>query len=289
VWVAAHDTGIVTLNADGNRIHRLGPEQGLPPFERGAMLHPIEPGRVVAVGSLGLHARAWCAVLDVNGARPTVHVFHTARRVLGENEKAEYALDPELVFKPHWIHEVASGAGGERRTLLIGRYARTVDARRRPLQIEWPSLRVSVSDLELGMADLYTSAAYFSQGGDILEAGRFHVLRYPPGGNAGPAGKTNQKYCVPRNREGVENGGLLQMLVPHEGWLYVPGLKWFRLDPETLREELLTPERLSAPYSDLLYAGVSAHYGLIAWKNFGVIYKLTVEPDAADDVESTPK
>jgi hypothetical protein len=277
VWVVTRNEGIHIRDKQGAIIGRIGKDEGLPPSDRGAMLHPIEPGRVLAVGSLGLHERAWCAMLDIRGDRPTVNVFHTARRVLTrDDDKDRHALDPGIVFRPHWIHAYDDGGDGITRKILIGRYAQTHEARRRPLCIELPSLAVSVSDWELSFADHFTSAAYASYKGDMLEAGDFHALWLKPPGKVWPGGEQWKHWCVSRNREGVKNGGLKKVFLRHDGWLYVPGLIWFRLDPKTMSQEKLTPDRLRPPYNNFRYFGVSAHFGLVAWKHRGPYYRVDV-------------
>lgn len=60
IWVATRSRGIWLLDTSGRIVVKIGSESGLPPSEKGLRLCPIEPGRILAVGSFGPHKRGWC-------------------------------------------------------------------------------------------------------------------------------------------------------------------------------------------------------------------------------------
>src|SRR5206468_1479393 len=39
-------------------------DKGLPPSDEGMRLYPVQPGKILAVGSFGPNCRAWCAVVE---------------------------------------------------------------------------------------------------------------------------------------------------------------------------------------------------------------------------------
>ena len=251
VWVVTREKGISIWNENGVVIGRIG-ESGRPaaraiaarccvPSNRAMSWPPVRWGSTHAPGA------PWSTFAD---ERPEVNVFHTARRVISRGDDPdEYASDTGIVFQPHWIHEYDDGVDDGKRRVLIGRYAQTSEGKRRPLCIELPSLEVSVGEWDLTMADHLSSPSYASHNGDLLEAGDFQVTWLKAQGKTWPNGKSWRHACVPRNSGGVKNGGLRKVIVPYNGWLYVPGLMWFRIDPKTMREEKLTPGRLRPPHN----------------------------------------
>ena len=86
------------------------------------------------------------------------------------------------------------------------------------------------------------------------------VMHRAAPGKKWPDGNNARRCC--------SNGGLCRCLLPYNGWLYVPGDCWCRINPETFAEEMLVPGRLPPKYSLNLFA-VSAHYGLVAWSLSG--------------------
>ena len=63
LWIVTQHGGLFVLSPAGEIVHRIGAGQGLPPYDRGAVLHPIQPGVVFIAGSFGDQqrggARSW--------------------------------------------------------------------------------------------------------------------------------------------------------------------------------------------------------------------------------------
>lgn len=241
VWIATRLDGIWIVSPKGKLLGKVGKKQGLPPSDRGLLLHPIAQGKVCAIGSFGQHHRAWCAIVGFDGKTGKVEIFHRATCVpmAGQNY-AKVSADKDLVFKPYWVHELDSVKKDGGRVLLVGRVAPSFAARRRPLLINLKSLRVSIFQQDLRPADNMSSQSYFSRNGKIVEGKR---------------------------------------LLYHNGWVYGVGLAWYRINPKTWKSERLNPGRLPGKY--ILhthgYHAISAHYGLVAWDFKGNFYSIGVK------------
>ena len=281
LWIATRRRGLWRLDPETREILKIGGDSGLPPADKGMRLHALAPGEVCAIGSFGELQRAWCAIVEAQ-PRPAVKVFHTATRVLtaADDREGDSARAADIVFSPSWVHLYESMQGGHR--LMVGRYGPSRASRATPLEIDLETLRVGLSPFALTAADLRSSAAYFSKNGELLEAGDSHVAHFAAPGKKFDDGQSRHAICTPRNSEGVENGGLRGLLLPSDGCIYVPGLMWFRIDPRTMQAEQLTPERLPAPASEFEHFGVSAHFGLVAWKYRGAkFYQISVGAETA--------
>lgn len=239
IWIGTRNDGVWVVSSAGELLAKIGKKQGLPPADQGILLHPIAPGKVCAIGSFGQHRRAWCAIVEFDGKAGNVKIFHRATHVPASGEDAEkLASDINLVFQPSWIHQFDTGEEDKRRVLLVGRYAPCLAGRRRPLSIDLKTLRVSVFQHNLRHADHMSSQSYFSRDERLLEASR---------------------------------------VLPHGGWVYVPGLAWFRINPQTWESERLNAGRLPYKYSILSHHAVAAHYGLVAWDLEGTFYSIRVK------------
>ncbi len=244
VWIGTGCDGIWIVSPEGKLLAKIGKKQGLPPSDQGLLLHPIAPGKVCAIGSFGLHDRAWCAIVEFDGKDGKVNIFHRATRVPmpGEDDK-KLGRDTALVFRPSWIHEFDTGKKDGNRILLVGRCTPCSEGRYWPLRIDLKTLRVSLFERgDLSFASNMSSQSYFSRDGKFVEGGRMFF---------------------------------------HDGWVYAVGsTSWSRFNPKTWESERLNPGRLPYKYSILEahgYHAVSAHYGLVAWDCKGTFYSISVK------------
>lgn len=264
LWIGTRRAGLWLVDLDSLQVvARIGEEAGLPPSDRRMILHPIEPGRACVSGSFGEHSRAWCALVSWTGGAAQVKVFHEATHVpTAQTRRSGPPAEPDihLVFEPAWLHEYDSAE--DRRSLLVGRDAPTLEGKSRPLLIDLDSLDVRSFGHTLSHADHRYSSSYYSHDGHLLEASEFHVVHRPPPGETLSGGEDWRRLCT-----NVTGAGLIsRQILPFDGWLYVPGSCWFRLHPETFDEEMLVPGRLPNEYS-MRHFSVSAHYGLLAWNS----------------------
>ncbi|MCI0682522.1 MAG: hypothetical protein L0Y71_10480 [Gemmataceae bacterium] len=275
VWIATRNDGLWVVDRSGTIVARIGAKEGLPPRERGVMLLPLAPGKVCAVGTSGDRGHAWCALATQPESGPaTVHVFHRCTRVWAsedEGKENDFARDPAITFRPHWMHLYQRGKGKDP-LILVGRYAATHAGRHIPLTINPKTLEVGVADFQTYFADHRVSDAYFSTNGRLFEAGSFSTHLLQPG----PADPNRPKVFATTN-----NGMIRPHLLPYNGKLYLAGGLWFEIDPRTLTERQLTPQRLPGQYEGIRRHGVSTHYGLIGWDDWnreGIFYQITVAP-----------
>ena len=225
------------------------------------MLYPLEQGKCCAIGWFGEDRRTWCAIITADGNSKQANVFHEATHITSSNSLDQSGDDPHLVFSPSWIHEYR-GMPGSPPTLLVGRCP--FHRKRHPLAINLETLDVSVFPQELYMADRCHSNSYLNRNDEILEACEFYVTHWAAPGKKWPDGKEWRHLCT-----NVTNAGLLcGVLLPYDGWIYVPGSCWYRMNPVTLAEEMLVPGRLPLKYSMGKYT-VSSHYGLVAFGQTG--------------------
>ena len=285
LWVGTEQAGIWIVSPAGELLAKVAATQGLPPAEHGVMLYPLEPGKIFAAGSFGEPRRAWCAIVTAEGKDARVRVFHEATHISDGRGLKQTDDDTHLGFTPGWLHEY-HGLPGSRRTLLVGRQWAQAS---RPLAIDLETLTVSVfPPLVAPYGHAFhpaRSESCFSRNGDILEASQGAVTRWAAPGRTLPDGKNPRHYC--------SGSGLHECILPYNGWLYVPGQWWFRINPESFAEELLVPGQLPQKYV-MPHLTVSAHYGLVAWGTHGedvglVCYQVTVLDAPAAGVNSRAK
>lgn len=275
VWIATRNDGLWVLDRSGKIVARIGAKEGLPPCEHRIMLLPLAAGKVCAVGAHGDLGNAWCAMVTQPESGPgRVHVFHRCTRVWAsedEGKERDFARDPEITFRPHWMHLYQRGKSLDP-LILVGRYAATHGGRQIPLTINPKTLEVGVADFQTYFADHRESDAYYSTAGRLFEAGSFgtHLLQPKP------ADPNRYKVFAPTN-----NGMIQPHLLPYNGKLYLAGGLWFEIDPQTLTQRQLTPDRLPNQFEGLRHHGVSTHYGLIGWTDWdqeGIFYQIKVAP-----------
>ncbi|MHC4543499.1 MAG: hypothetical protein ACYTDW_05665 [Planctomycetota bacterium] len=149
IWIGIPRKGIWLLDTFGKVVAKIDLESGLPPSEKGLFLHPIEPGRFLAIGSFGPYGRGWCATVEFKNGQASVNVFHEATRVLGGAKTEEVRSSPFIVFTPYWIRERRVN---DRRILYIARCENRFGRKhvlRFPLEIDLDDLTVRVSKLEM--------------------------------------------------------------------------------------------------------------------------------------------
>lgn len=268
LWLATCHSGLWVLDADGRLVAKLAREQGLPPADAGMKLHAMAPGKVLAVGSF---ERGWCALIDYQPTWTNINVFHTATRIRTVAEGSSDARTlPEFAFTPKWTF-LYEDEQGLRNRLIVG-------LRKNPLEINLETLQVSASELPMP-GDMHRADAYFNRRGELLQCSDFEVTHYAAPGRTLFNGETRRAFCIPRNKEGTKNGGLRKQILPYDGFLYVPGLIWYRIDPQTMKEEQLCPDRLPRLASDQDNFGVAIHYGLLGWAYGKKFYQFDVSSE----------
>src|SRR5208282_1227618 len=110
IWMATSRQGIWVLSTGGSILTKIGPDQGLPPADRGMVLHVLGPGKVCAAGSFGEHRRAWCAMVELSQGGAKVKVFHQATHLPPSD--TSFSKDVEQVFVPHRFYDYDPGNGG---------------------------------------------------------------------------------------------------------------------------------------------------------------------------------
>ncbi len=248
IWVCARSGNIRILSPNGKEICRVTNKHGLPPCDQALKLHPLGSNKAIAIGSFGPHQRLWCGVVDINGDKPRVTVFHEATRVRTA-EDPEYT-GPDLATSFAWLHAHQWAQNGPK-MLLVGR--RCAGA---PLEIDLSTLNVTLSK-----ATVFPSAGYwgmYSHDGYIVQVrNHYPVLVAPPG-------KTFSDDKDYRHLGRIYGSAWASPVLYWRDRLYVPGYPWFRIKPGTWDTERLDCQSLRIN-SVVAKWGVSAHYGIVAW------------------------
>ena len=281
IWVATTHQGIWVFSTEGRILATIGEEQGLPPADRAMVLHVLEPGKVCAAGSFGEHRRAWCAMVELKQRDAKVNVFFRATHV--PPNPASSAKDIEQVFVPISFCDYDPGNGRSCMLLLD----RGLSPQVPPLAIDPTTLKVSELNAPPGTRFAHPGSRYTNGKGEILELGGIaggDIIQLARPGTKFDDGTTARRLEIP----GRDNGPPLPVvgtaLLEYRGAIYVPGLnrnigymhvgggryvsrfnradaRWFRIDPETLRVELL---ELGPTYPNVdCWYSVSNHYGLV--------------------------
>ncbi len=264
IWLFAHGQGIVAFKPDGTRLATFNARDHLPGYDRGICLLGLSPRRALAVGSFGENKRAWCGVLEIDEqGKPSVDLFFEAKLAAEGRPAAESAADPLTAFRPNWIHRFNSAGGNS--TVFVGR-----SELKGALEIDLQTRQVSVSKF------LNTSSfgrqAFFSHNGNLI---------------ASLGGNSLMQYTVADDNTAVRRQKLstidpyVDQLLLHDGWLYVPGKVWRRMDPDELQLQRLQPSnsRLPTRYWSMKF-GVSAHYGLVGhslYENQPPLFQISVD------------
>lgn len=269
IWAATEQGEIWRISRDGRVQLRLSSEHGLLPSDHGLSIASVSQGRLIAAGSFGPHLRGWCAeITALPGQTPSVRVFHEATHVAQQaasGENLEKLAD--LCFNPTGLHLFESSDTSGRDLMLVGRRNR-----RHPLAVDLKTLAVSVFNRRL---DTVRRDSLFSRAGNTVQPSTegVYLNAIPDRGRD----RSVANLCPTRHLVGNLNA-LRRRVLQYDGWLYVPGEVWWRIDPNTFKSELLTPHRLRNGFATLFHYDTSAHYGLLAW-NLKHIYQV-IPPSA---------
>jgi hypothetical protein len=242
-------------------------------FIRALRVHPVEPGRAILVGRFGKHQRLWFAEArigapDSETGAAAVKVFHTCTEIQADRVGPDD--NPHQIFGVYWLTEL-QGMQWSRRLLLVGRTPTNVrwDVGRRPLMIDVDSLQVGVFPARFPPHTLSYFPRYSHDGRFLYVAGhRLNIYTHNPHDPA--------DWQLTTHLDGGERKSKLrQILLDHEGHIYLPGTQWWRIQRSTWKLEALTPDPLPARMQFDRYA-VSAHRGVIAWNRGGPLYRVTV-------------
>jgi hypothetical protein len=292
VWIATGTQGILVLDAAGKTVAKIGPQQGLPPADRAALIRVLPDGRMFATGSFGEEYRGWCAMITPAGAGDAeppayaVNVFHKATHTMDPEVQRTWnrplmmkaAGDPALVFKPAWAIIAPPGSQTPAGVAWVGRGGHTgynVGAS------EW--LRV---DLKTLAVSVYTPVNHASTGifrfvnRDDALAGGFPFIRIRPD-RPFDDGRSWRYLCD------IDDG--ISRPVEYDGRLYLPGPQWFSLNPANFEVRRVGPGikvdgRLE---SDLSYAP-SHVCGLIGWSDDRA-YPISLDPKKPLRIRATPR
>jgi hypothetical protein len=261
---------VIAVQPDGTRLATFNQTRHLPGYSKGFSLLGLSPRRALIVASFGKNNRAWCGILEVEqSGQQSANVFFEAKYVAAGRPPEAAAADPKTAFQPAWIHRLQSHDGKNDR-VLVGR--REIPG---ALQIDLDTFQVSVSRYDTHAVG---RQAFFSHDGHLLASlGGNQLVHYFPPGQDGAV----------RSRVLANITPYVDQLLLHEGWLYVPGRVWLRLDPGHRKPERLQPWPAQLPVSySSLEGGVSAHYGLIAYdryKRSPPLYQIEILEEIADD------
>lgn len=256
VWANQGKHGpVVVLDAQGRHIARFDGSTGMPHHDVELKIHPVGPGRALATGIFGTDLRSWCALLTIDRAsrKPSVKVFHQARRTMRLHANRKFPVDPRdpyLTLHNRWF---CTCADGDQRYVLIGR------ARLFPLKVDLQSLETTVLERPISAASRHS---LYYHDGRLLTAYRddliVHDLR-----------TENQRRSLIRRdtfRPLSDFHSMHGRLVPYGDWLYLPGRIWYRVHKWDFRVERLGPTPIP---SAILNSQVdaSANFGLVAWSS----------------------
>ncbi len=291
IWISTMQSGIWIVSPEGKVLGHVGTAQGLPPYkpvrfhprkiakDYALFLHPIEPGKCVAIGKVGKHGRIWFAAISFSRDAPAsisckAEVFFTATKLAADQTDPDDA-DPKKVFSPAWIKEYSGPKQPTRRLLLVGR--QELGGRpqgRRPLAVDLETLEVSVFPARFPSSLLIhpSGRELCCVGGRMLYAGpvtrsggrgpKLPGIRLFSPPEEGGANDWTSKVLV----EHKDTHGLPRLFLTHAGKVYRPGTEWYCVDPKNMQCDRLTKARLPL-YHWYVHYGVSAHYGPVAWNN----------------------
>ncbi len=259
VWIATRNQGVWVLDTSGKVVERVTEENGLPPADRGILLHVLGEGRLAAAGAFGKHHRSWCAILDRDGTHTAVNVLVRATLVpLGYDCENWHKTrsDTRCVFEPSWMHVLHPPGEGEAPRLIIGR-------KPSPLIMNLKTFERSTYPANTLKGPCFPggwlrSEGYFSRGGTLLVAGHRTVGVY----------ELEEDGIGFRRVRRHDTSDLKTVFFRHDGWIYHAGIRWSRFDSEALEEEVLTPNDLPLGYGGL-GAAASSHYGIVAFGGYG--------------------
>ncbi|MEQ8790984.1 MAG: CsgG/HfaB family protein [Pirellulaceae bacterium] len=302
IWVATMKSGIVVVSPQGEILARIDSENGLPLYRAlqlhtqyrghdGALLrfpaplrlHPISPGKCLAIGQFGGDRRLWFAMIERgDDGGWTVDVFHTATK--SYDKSAQSLADPETIFQLQWTIVVDAPEKPGRRLLLAGRGLQRPD-------VTWPPLAIDLDSREVSVLPTRVSEGFERFTPQLWAGGKLWAVRYKtrtqstvgllaaPREAAAPSW-TGRELVPPSD---PRRNGCYRTLFSFDGAIYNPGDHWWRFDVDRLTPTCLNDRPLAAKHQFEHY-GVSAHYGFVAWNRGDQLYRVLFEPPKAQSL-----
>jgi hypothetical protein len=258
LWVLTQHDGLRVVSPNGQIVYRIGQRDGLPPYDRGVVMHPVQPGVAFLSGSFGEHCRGWCAIVDVRESQP-VRVIHQATEVWS-HVSISLRDGAARVFIPFYVHEHIGEDPGQR-LLLVGQ--------RNPQNNHASTLFVDLRTLEVQTSPWTcwargrrpdTGFHFYSGKGRLLHA--FGSDLRP--GVAEWTGPSLLDHHTLTERGLCEGGGGGGYLLPLGEWIYVPEGRgyWYRIHRDTFEAQpVLREGATNHPYTGIF--SISAHYGIV--------------------------
>jgi len=301
LWAMTGSGEIREFDAVGKYLGAVTGKDGLLAYSAGSRLYPIAPGRILAVGVSDKDQRTWCAMVtwDTEKHAAAVQVFHEAVETPITTDgffKSRYARNPKMVFQEFKIFKLDGIMPGDGPIMGISRILVQQNGRwyLDPLTINLQTLQVGIWSPQTGLQDLtYFEPVMLTSAGDLLgfdddyrpslrltavtpgKTPSYHLITITNPAAVGPqTGYADQTdllhiYLNYPYRE------YRTLLSGADGWIYLLGAKFYRIDPKTLTAQRLAtqpppPERMRLHYA------VSSLLGLIGW-NDTEIYRITID------------
>jgi hypothetical protein len=298
IWVATQSQGVWVFDADGHYLGAAFTAEGVLPYDQALTLYPIAPGRILAVGVSTKNQRAWCAAIswEDNPGEATVKVFHEAlESPAGSTNPTRYAQNPSSTFTRFKFVRLDGVVPGDGPVVGISRWLNMPGTNwyLDPLTIELNTLKVGVWTPQTGLQELtrFEPELLVSPGGilgfdnnhrpnlRLTMAASGQKPAYRPITVSNPGDASRQQNTAEKRfptQVIITDSRFLTILQGADGWIYLTGLKWWRIDPKTLTAQRLTTLTLPKQYYELTQVGVSSLLGLLAWNNTGC-YRVTID------------
>ncbi|MEN6404886.1 MAG: hypothetical protein ABFC77_00290 [Thermoguttaceae bacterium] len=291
LWVSKRNGAVWIVSIDGAVLAKVDASSGLPPASpHGAVLHPLENGRVVALGSFGDPPRAWAATITYAGDKAAVHIFFEAKNAppLGPQLSGRDAIDVGFRIGQGSVHAYQPRGVTGRPLLLVQRSCAF------PLQINLETFAVSIfrfHDARNATHETY----WYSRDGVLLEGSSSRIGVRAPQGQPWPNGKLwrpiplsnppapNPDYDDMKPPQMLrylfDNGIHPSVIDCEDGYVYYFGQFCYRINPSTWTADRLTSTLLPGSFEHCLNFGISAHYGMTAWAE-GTFYQISLDEKA---------
>lgn len=258
LWIVTKHSGLFVILPTGEIVRRIGANHGLPPYDRGVVLHPIRTGAAFITGSFGDQRRGWCGVVDLQSDSP-VRVIHEAKTVPSHVTRLGGSDIANWVYTPSYTVEVA-GDSPDQRLLLVAR------------EQQKPPLAIDLKTLKIGRVyvQLYNSGSPAWEKDFLCYSGKGRLLLPIPGVHGETIVELSGGSILVRNsmsrRELCERSG--RHLLPLGQWVYVPEGRghWYRIHRETFKVQpvLKKPSATEFEIRPHTVFRISAHYGIVA-------------------------
>ena len=296
LWIGTRQQGITVITPSNGAHVRIDKDQGLPPYDQGMLLYPVEPGKVLAVGSFDDDRRAWCAIITCGNAGGRVHIFHQAledpaKNMVIRNDLGGGNLGLNARFAPQYILPDPQPPAGQENSVFVSRSSNRFG--QALLRIDLKTLTVSLPDEKLERSSV-SEARFMLANGIRLQVDETSAIRWAPPGMTFAGGKS--WYRLPDDLGRVCSPYVL----PIGDYTYIPGRTWYRIHRQTgLAERMDMPvpfdarvparkpsqlESAARPTlfgaADEMAVGLSGRYGLIAWNAENKFARLRIiEPE----------